>query len=594
VDGCVAILTHMEQVLSPAWRRIATVSAAACLAACSGVAPTPEGPASPGGLPSGIRHRADALVGFSFKISRHRRTRRAHYLSPSTASLVLAAYDSSHVKKFASLTLDAIPGSGGCTPIVSGTFTCTAALAAPAGKDTFDVTAFDKAGGTGTALSSLDDFAFTVIGGKANAIAMTLDGIPAKVAVALHGSSILATGSQSTGFQFAGIGKAAAQELQVTALDADGNTIVGPGAPEMGLSSNDARVSISPVTGSGTLFLVTPLAQTNAVPNPSAGIALTATATPQDGSPASASANVQFEPLVYVLNDDAPLTAYVPWSTTPVVSIAQSGLKSGLMVLDSQGNVYVSNSNAGSVTEYAPASTTVLRSITGLNTPEGGLAVDAAGDIFVEENEVDVKEFTPTGGNAASRTLSGTGIAKPYGLAVDGAGNLYVSNFQGSSGVSIFGSNPTSTALSAEFDAGMSGPIDIKFDASGSMYVCNYSGANVTEYAAPFSNSSAVGKTFGSSPTLNIPGFIAVDASKNVYVQDQSAVTEFASGAPSVVVRTLSGSMAPENPIVDALGNVWVVYRGNVLNAYAPGTGTTPLESFTTGLADPQYLAVWP
>ncbi len=105
---------------------------------------------------------------------------------------------------------------------------------------------------------------------------------------------------------------------------------------------------------------------------------------------------------------------YGPLGTTPTATL--TGLNDPLgLAVDSSGNLYVSNSGAGTVSEFAPGATTPTATLTGLSGPEA-LAFDAGGNLYVANvgnNTVSV--FAP-GATTPSATL--TGLNDPQALAL--------------------------------------------------------------------------------------------------------------------------------------------------------------------------------
>ena len=125
-----------------------------------------------------------------------------------------------------------------------------------------------------------------------------------------------------------------------------------------------------------------------------------------------------------------------------------------------------------------PGNTTPSATLTGLNYP-WGLACDGSGNLYVTNwfgstvSEFEPKSGTPIGapGNTTpSATL--TGLYNPWALAFDGAGNLYVSNWSGNT-VSKF--TPGSTTPSATL-TGLQQPFSLAFDSSGNLFVGNCNG----------------------------------------------------------------------------------------------------------------------
>jgi hypothetical protein len=289
---------------------------------------------------------------------------------------------------------------------------------------------------------------------------------------------------------------------------------------------------------------------------------------------------------------------FAPWSTDPLLTITSANgiFSNSAMVVDAAGNLYLANKGGapnGSVMEFAPGSATPFRTIAGLDTPTF-LALDAAGDIFVTEQSK-VEEFTPSGGNTAFKTLT-TSVDAPGGLAVDAAGNLYVANSSGTAGVSVFAPGKNATTPTFSISAGMSTPEWLAFDTTGNLYVGNVGGQNVTSYAAPFSATSAVLHTYGSSSNIDTLQAIAVDTHANVFVANSSSAVEF--NAAQSVVRTIPNSGIGGTNLVttDQMGNVYLPYQSDSppsISVYAPGK-MSPTLKYLGGLSGPMDVAVWP
>jgi hypothetical protein len=583
----------------------ACVAIAAPLTACTGANLAGVVPAAgaPAARVAPERHsKTSAVIGI--KIHRHGKRRRGHYVSGSTGSVHIAVYDSTHKTLYSQLTANTIPGFGGCTALAGGTFTCTFSVAAPAGIDAFDVTTFDNFGGTGAALSLVADRLVTIVAGKANSIPLVLDGIAKSIDIGFGAVSPLGAEPGTAGsFIFAGVGPKAAQLMTVDAEDVEQNVIGGPGQPTFAMTSNDpSDLSIAAVPGKPNLFKLTPLHLT---PVP---IQLTVEATPLDGAgpPIDAQFPLSITPVLYVANGMTnTISEYASWTTSPILTIpTASGLANPFtMKVDGSGNLYVANlvgGSGGSVNVFAPGTTVASRTITGLSGPDVGLAIDASGDIFVTEavGGVDVKEFTPAGGSTPSRTLSAasapSGINTPAGLAIDAAGNLYVANNGGSVGVSVFAAGTSTTPLFT-FNAGTNKPYYTAFDATGNLYVSNYGGDNVTEYSPPFSHTSVVHRTFGSSMTTAKPLAIALDSLSNLYIGlGSGTVVEYDSSGAIVRTLTSVGTSIP-SLAVDPLNDADVpADSANAAYVFAPGTSTMPAATFTTGVGDPVAVASWP
>jgi hypothetical protein len=167
-------------------------------------------------LPSNVTGEAGAGAGFSRTTAtgvrglepsrRHIRTlvriripRRTHVraaahpasISPLTQSLSIA------VNTGAAVVFNTTPSSPGCTTASSGT-TCTFAVSAPVGTDTFTVTTYDAAGGGGTALDR-GVVTVPISAGKANQVAIALGPVVTNTNDTGMGSLRYAVGSANTG-----------------------------------------------------------------------------------------------------------------------------------------------------------------------------------------------------------------------------------------------------------------------------------------------------------------------------------------------------------------------------------------------------------
>lgn len=479
----------------------------------------------------------------------------------------------------------------------------------PPGNDAFDVAAYDGANESGNEVSAVVDLAHRIVTGKSNDVALTLGGIPASLTVALVGSSPFVTGSVAAGLQFGGVGSGATQQLQLTAKDADGYTIVNPGGPTMTLTSSaPSKLVTAAVSGSLGRFNVTPLQETNALHSPDPGTAVTLTASAVAAgtgiAPVSAAAiSVQNDPIAYVGTYSGPavIDAFAPWQTAPVLTIPLPSPGPGQTTsttVDASGNLYAASGGALAVAVYPPGSTTASRTVTGVQISPyiDDIVADSLGDIYAIEEagagSYVVDEFTPAGGNTPAVSVAST--QDPTGVAVDAANNFYVA-FLSNSSLSIYPSG--SSSPSATITSGIATPIQPAFDSHGNLYVANRGGVNVTEYHPPFSSSSAPAVTFGTSATLFEPTNLAIDESGNLYVADEGNgnVVEYAPSSPATVVRTLPAS-AVYDVAVDTLGYVYVPgdAAGGPLSVYPPGTSTTATQTWSTGTGWPWSITVWP
>ncbi len=224
-------------------------------------------------------------------------------------------------------------------------------------------------------------------------------------------------------------------------------------------------------------------------------------------------------PMLYEIQVYAPGAT---GATTPARTIASASLTAPAtsIAVDATGEIYALSGNSISVfAASATGTSTPLRLITGsltlLNSPSS-IAVDAAQNIYVaniiytattDGGNVLVFSSTATGNAAPSNTLGGanTSIGIPWGVAVDSAGNLYVSSFN----------EPSNSSLVVQFAPGATGN------------------------ATPTRTLTAV-----ASDTL---AGLAVDALDNLYVFTQAPTTN--QMAIDIFTPDESGSTAPVESI---------------------------------------------
>jgi len=234
---------------------------------------------------------------------------------------------------------------------------------------------------------------------------------------------------------------------------------------------------------------------------------------------------------IYVANAGVPysITVYAAGASgnaTPTATIA--GGNTGLnfpfgIALDGAGNIYVTNQVSNSITVYAAGASgnatptaTIAGGNTGLNSP-AGIALDGAGNIYVTNvslispYSITVYAAGASGNATPTATIAGgnTGLNVPFGIALDGAGNIYVAN-NGANNIIVFAAgasgDATPTATIAGGNTGLTGPFGIALDGAGNLYVTNHGSDSVTVYAAGASgNATPTATIAGSNTGLNSP-----------------------------------------------------------------------------------------
>jgi sugar lactone lactonase YvrE len=199
----------------------------------------------------------------------------------------------------------------------------------------------------------------------------------------------------------------------------------------------------------------------------------------------------------------------------------------------------------------------------------GGVAVDGAGNVYVADfGNATIRKITPAGVvttlagspgqfGSADGTGSAARFSQPDGIAVDSAGNLYVADLIGTirkitpSGVvtTLAGSSDIAGSTDGPGNvARFNGPIGVAVDGAGNVYVADefndtirkITPAGVVSTLA--GSPTVVGSTDGpgSAARFNEPLDVAVDGAGNVYVTDAVNDT-IRKITPGGVVTTLAG-----------------------------------------------------
>ncbi len=222
-----------------------------------------------------------------------------------------------------------------------------------------------------------------------------------------------------------------------------------------------------------------------------------------------------------------------------------------------------------------------------------GVAVDGAGNIYVADTSA-VKEMPAGCATSSCVTTLGGGFSYPYGVAVDGAGNIYVADTFDSKVKEMPPACATSSCVTT-LGGGFAGPQAVAVDGSGNVYVADTNNNAVKEMPPGCAISSCV-TTLGGG--FSQPSGVAVDGSGNVYVgdYDNSLVKEMPPGcATSSCVTTLGGGFSqPSGVAVDGSGNVYVGDYGNSLVKEMPA-GCPSASCVTTlgsGFSGPSGVAL--
>jgi sugar lactone lactonase YvrE len=285
-----------------------------------------------------------------------------------------------------------------------------------------------------------------------------------------------------------------------------------------------------------------------------------------------------------------------PWSAlsnAPWLHTSASGTGKGLATLTFDANPGATRSGnltiagltltvtqAGST--YVPANPLTTLVSSGLANPYG-VAVDGAGDVFIADfNNNAVKEWHAATGTIS--TLVSTGLNDPVGVAVDGAGDVFIADFN----TDAVEEWRAATGTVSTLVTGLNGPSGVAVDAAGDVFIADSGNNAIKEwYAATGTVSTLV------SSGLNTPDGVAVDAAGDVFIADfyNSAVKEW-DAATGTVSTLVSGLSSLQGVAVDGTGDVFIVdfYNSAVMEWHAATETVSTVVS--SGLHVPYGVAV--
>jgi streptogramin lyase len=195
-----------------------------------------------------------------------------------------------------------------------------------------------------------------------------------------------------------------------------------------------------------------------------------------------------------------------------------------------------------------------------LNTPYG-IAIDAAGNAWITNLGGSAVTKLTSAGTLVSN-YSATGLIGAKGIAIDRSGNVWVANTPMNSVIEFNSSGVADTPYTV---GGLNGPVSIAMDSGGNAWVANLVGNSVTEIGPA---GTAVKTSLSAGSTISGPSGIALDSSGNVYVAN--------SGNGNVVKLTNStGAAAVGSPLTDvALQGTTAVAVDGSGNGWATGSTT--------------------
>ncbi len=244
----------------------------------------------------------------------------------------------------------------------------------------------------------------------------------------------------------------------------------------------------------------------------------------------------------------------------PVQNVWSPGAVPGVTV-DGAGTLYfvtgaeqIYNTRGGHINSM-PLGTT-------LHSPFG-LALDGAGNLYIADAANDRVLELPYGSTTAV-ALDVAGLDYPQAVAVDGAGNIFIANTRGTASAGhgtviklAGGSHAQSTVIAT----GLNYPVGVTFDSSGDLFVADWGASRVLEL-------SVSGESISIGSGLAYASAVGVDALGDVFIGDQNnnqlvEVPGTTSGpGTGTQVTIATGLLQPRGIVLDGSGNVYVADLG--------------------------------
>lgn len=583
----------------------AALVVSAILAACSGgngVLPASFDGAAARHRTTGKSHATIVISIPDLTSDVKRRTGKRHrrYVSPATQSIAMAITSAGGSVKSFNFDLTQASNSH-CDADGDGT-TCTLTVDLPIGSYTGAFTTYDHLLSgktpTGHVLSANQSLPFSVAKNKPNVVKIVLDGVPASVAFIPAASSTL-YGNATLGYVLPRC-QPTAQPVSIIGVDADGNFILGRGAPSITVRSGSSALAVStPAPLSPNLFVITPPKPPTYPPGGST-VFLEALATPGTGSgatPVSLIAKVTFSTDICGAITEFPI---------PTASSQPFGIVAG-----PDNAIWFTEKNSNKIGRIPTTATLANPQITEFTVPTAGagpisIAAGSDGALWFAEYNANQIGRIPTSGSPIFEFVVPTANSFPRAIAAGPDGAMWFTELLGNkigriptSGPIVVNEYPVPTASSqpAGIAPGPDGALWFTESTGSKVGRITTNGTSATDYSVgasrkPFAvgagpdgnlwfsecgaaNVGTIGVAGSPVTEFPVPAFLSFNASTYGITAGPDGAMWFTNeGAQSIGRVTTSGIMAqfplatanahPVNIVRGPDGNLWFTeYLGN-------------------------------
>jgi len=222
------------------------------------------------------------------------------------------------------------------------------------------------------------------------------------------------------------------------------------------------------------------------------------------------------------------------------------------------------------------------------------VAFDGAGNLYVMDwqfvgihSQTFIDKYNPSG----VETIFASGLTLPSYLAADRAGNLFVGDY--TNGI-IYKYAPNGARTT--FASGLYHPVGMALDSAGNLFVADNTNGNIQGSIYKYApDGSRV--TFGVLDPADRPAALAFDSGGNLYMADLGGnIYEYHIGILRRYPRTICGSVpnSAQSLAWDSSGNLFVVDSGNMIYKFTSQAKRTPFASGHTLGETFAYLAIQP
>jgi streptogramin lyase len=202
----------------------------------------------------------------------------------------------------------------------------------------------------------------------------------------------------------------------------------------------------------------------------------------------------------------------------------------------------------------------------GVSFPRG-MAIDSMGVVYIaSSSENNISRFF----NGQISTFVAN-INRPYGIAVDGDDNLYVTSLGDNALIKITQDKQVTTVA-----AGLSSPSDVKIESGGTFLVTNTGTNEVVRVTQAGSITSVTGKTFA-TPISSV-----YDSSGNLYIGNNNTRSISKLTPDGVITELVNGITSPKTLLNDSSGGLYVLENGrSISHVDSAGVKTTVATGFS-------------